>query len=205
MSPQIEMFEMPADVLEKLNSPGARRLLDLSDTEEGGQGNDLEENKESNKPDLFNGDPSIPLDDAMTEKMLQDIVAGIERIVAYQRAGHPNCTRQTATQQVSRVLRRSANRARLRWLYQQRAATSAASAKSDERMTRDERRQILTQAARSAATVADKVAAIKTLELLDEEDEAAQRRPDPAYLMHYFKTAEKQGLDVRQEANEVTA
>lgn len=144
--------------------------------------------------DMFAGDPSVTLRNARHEQMLSHILAGKPNYVAYQLAMDSRSTRESASQQASRILRRPEVRARLSFLI--REARERADGRGGA-MNRAEMREILTRAARMALNVSDKVAAVKALQQL-EEDGDGPPAPDPAFLAEYLRAAQEQGWTLEQ-------
>lgn len=138
-------------------------------------------------------DGSMPLENAEHERFLQYYLAGSTWSLAYIKAGHPNCTGKTATEQATRVKRRPEVQARLRFLLSTRAREITAD-EGDDELTDKEILKGLKTAWRTAITQDAKIAAAKLYRAIkDGQKQESGGAVDPAVMMSYIKAAAANG------------
>lgn len=196
--------QLEADAAERLvqQSTGIAATLDAADKANTPTKEPLQKGLAFLADSGLDNNPSKPLRDGNEETFCQLVVDGVEAYIAYIRAGHPNCTRKSATQQASRWGGNPRIRERLRYLIKIKKAEALPEERPDE-MTRTEMVKELSKAARSSVNMSDRVAAMKLLQQIRDQGQGNRKNiPDPAFLMDYLKRAHSAGKDPIQLAQE---
>lgn len=189
------------------NDVSVSEMLDASDAEAAEAKDvrrvaDRDESTQRYAGSLFEGNAKLALENPKHEQMLQAIVAGVPRPVAYQTYVSRVGTHKTATQQASRLLKRPAILARLRWLIssQKKGAEQRAQA---GRMTKADKLALLETIAQTG-NPADRVRAIQEHNRLSGDTKNGKDEiPDPAFLADYLRRAAEAARDPVAWANEL--
>lgn len=191
-----------SDAAELLTVNGASLgdVLDLSDSVQIDGGSARLDSRDYTKDSLFDGDAAYPLDDAQHEAFLTQVAHGVKPMLAYLDCVSSRCSKKSASEQASRLIRRPLYRARLRVLIQERKAKQKED-EGEEGVTKDRvLLELQTIAFNRQASPGERRSALIDLAKMkgwmkgDGEEEKAGL-PDPAALMDYLKRAEEQGVD----------
>ena len=199
----MDISEIAGRVVER--GASLTRLLDLSDTPAGGL---------PAQPDLpgaeggGESDGSFPLADPRWEALCCAVASGTVEWRAYMDHVSSRCSRQTASQQASRGVRRGEVRSRVSWLIrtrnQQRAAALVSGGESvdpSRPMSREAKlREIEGLLRDSSLSPSDRLRAIEQHNrmMAGETDgkKASITDIDPADLVEYLRKAAEQGKDI---------
>jgi hypothetical protein len=168
------------------------KLVELSDTGDGG-GVSVESKKDGYyKDSLYQSDGSAPLTNPKYERFL-DMYIGTGRMeVAYRACVSGNCSKESATQQASRLLKRVEVSARLRFLMMAKKKQVEQPAADGVRMTKATKLAELERIIRTG-TPSDRVRAIQEHNRLMAAGQAgAANVPDPCFLADFMRRAAKE-------------
>lgn len=171
------------------------QLVELSDT--GGGGPISPESKSDGyfKDSLYQSNGSAPLINPKYERFLEMYVDTGRMEVAYRACVSGNCSKESATQQASRLLKRVEVAARLRFLMSSRKREESAPVAESTRMSREVKLAELEKIIRSG-TPSDKVRAIQEHNRLMAAGRAgAVNVPDPCFLADFMRRAAQDGKE----------
>jgi hypothetical protein len=171
------------------------QLVELSDSGDGRTVSVESRNDGYFKDSLYQSNGSAPLMNPKYERFLEMFVDTGRMEVAYRACVSGNCSKESATQQASRLLKRGEVAARLRFMMSSRKREEAAPASESTRMSRDVKLVELEKIIRTG-TPSDKVRAIQEHNRLMAAGRAgAANVPDPCYLADYMRRAAQEGKE----------
>lgn len=169
------------------------KMAELSDTGDGG-GVTLESKKDGYyKDSLYQSDGSAPLINPKYERFLDMYIDTGRMEVAYRACISGNCSKESATQQASRLLKRVEVVARLKFLMMAKKKQVEQPAADGVRMTKATKLAELERIIRTG-TPSDRVRAIQEHNRLMAAGQAgAANVPDPCFLADFMRRAAKEG------------
>jgi len=171
----------------------ATKLAELSDKGDGG-GVSIEAKKDGYLRDsLYQSDGSAPLINPKYERFLEMYIDNGRMEVAYRACVSGNCSKESATQQASRLLKRVEITARLKFLMAARKKQITEPDPAGGRMTKDTKLAELEKIIRTG-TPSDRVRAIQEHNRLMAAGRAgAANVPDPCFLADFMRRAAQAG------------
>lgn len=171
------------------------QLVELSDSGDGAQVSEESKSDGYFKDSLYQSNGSAPLINPKYERFLEMYVDTGRMEVAYRACVSGNCSKDSATQQASRLLKRGEVACRLRFLMTERKKDDAAPVAESARMSRDTKLAELEKIIRTG-TPSDRVRAIQEHNRLMASGRAgAANVPDPCFLADFLRRAAQDGKE----------